>query len=502
MNLIPHHSPDTGNYFCTWRTQSTTLPSEALRRDSINLRDRMDEAFLFDNPGILSRFFDGIRGDLIVVLDDGWDVPYHTAAGKIRNAFGSVELNPDRFPSTHGSPAERLKQLTDRILALGYRGVGLWIACQLPYHPDDPLAYDPAEHRAYWRERASWCRYAGVTYWKVDWGRYCDCVEYRRMMTEAVRAAAPELRIEHAFTQAAYDEPYRDRIVKPSRIARYVGLMECSDYLRSYDVVPEFRYTTMFSRVAETLRLAGPSARAVINIEDAVQIGAALGCSLGIMRHASEETRVGGPQTLVTPVRDAERVLRWQRIAPPFAACLCETKISQETVTDTWEYPVTEEEQWPYLGGKKLTQSAPLAVSRGLPLPEVKGGADLPLVGVSRHPVNGAAAVGAFPRTLHGVHNRQIPANVTIRGLTADAPVGIFGEYESLTLEADVPYAGRRIYVQDCASDEAEDVTDAVRVEGSRLTLPGKLIHEAGLRTVRDPAHEMPGLVLVTEMPR
>lgn len=110
------------------------------------------------------------------------------------------------------------------------------------------------------------------------------------MMTETVKKYAPRLFIEHAYTQPAYDAPYTERLADAERSTRIGKTLAISDFLRAYDVVPEFRYTTMFSRTAEILenyRSVNDNCLGIINIEDPVQIGAALGCSLGIMRYKS-----------------------------------------------------------------------------------------------------------------------------------------------------------------------------------------------------------------------
>ena len=492
MNLIPQAIADTGNYWCTWRTQSTALESEAMRRDSRNLRNRIDEDFLFGQIGTLNRYFEGVRGDLIVVLDDGWDVPYDPPTRKGRGMFGSLELNQERFPFTYGTPVQRLRQMSDRVRALGYRGLGLWIACQQPFDDDHPGEVALEAERQYWSERARWCAEAGIVYWKVDWGRSCQSVAYRQMMTDVVRQYAQGLRIEHAFTQAAWDQPYAERLEDDERGARFRGLLRCSDFLRAYDVVPEFRYTTMFSRTAEILHHS-PGGKGRINIEDPVQIGAALGCSLGIMRHQIEEQRAV-KQTLVTPIRDAERALRWQRIAPPFGVEETSFSISRQMVTDRWSYPVSEAEQWPYLGGKTIEQQSPAAISRGMALPQVHTDGPLPLVGCSLHP-NGALAVGCFPRTIDGRLNHAYPAHVTLQGASACALAGVFGFFRSLTIVMDQPPAGR-LYAQDLAGDEAVDITSEVKTEGSMMTIPGAIIERVGLMNARNREYETPGLVL------
>ena len=495
MNLIPSNISLTGNYWCSWRTQSTALANEELRKKGYNLRNRIDEDFLFGEIGTLSKYFEPIRGDLIVVLDDGWDVPIDPPDRKGIGIFGSLEVNTDRFPFTHGEPKERLKQLSDRIKALGYRGLGLWVACQKPYDDLSPEDENIESEREYWAERAKWCDYADVLYWKVDWGRSCKSAEYREMMTEVVKKHAPRLLIEHAYTQPAYDAPYAERLADGERSTRIGKTLAISDFLRAYDVVPEFRYTTMFSRTAEILenyRSVNDGCLGIINIEDPVQIGAALGCSLGIMRHQIEEQRTV-KQTLVTPFEDAVRAVMWQRIAPPFGVHESDFCVSRNFVTDKWDYPVTKEQQWPYLGGRTIIQNSPASISRGMPLPKVETDGILPLVGCSKHP-SGALAVGSFPRTLNGKLNTHYPAHVTVEGANADSPIGVFGFYKSLTVIFDTPPQGR-LWAQDLASDIAIDVTDEVKLDGNRLTLKGELITRIGLTAARDPEHEIPGAV-------
>ena len=494
MNLIPNEIQYTGNYWCSWRTQSTALASEELRKKGYNLRNRIDEDFLFGDIGVLTKYFEPVRGDLIVVLDDGWDVPIDPPNRKNIGIFGSLEVNRDRFSFTHGTPAERLKQLADRIRKLGYGGVGLWIACQMPFE-DESTPIDLDAEREYWIERAKWCDYADISYWKVDWGRSCKSAEYREMMTDAVKKYAPRLAIEHAYTQPAYDPPYEERLGDAERRERMGKTLYVSDFFRAYDVVPEFRYTTMLGRVAEILEnFVGTrdDCLGIINIEDPVQIGAALGCSLGIMRHQLEERRAVKP-TLVTPFEDAVRALMWQRIAPPFGIGECDFKISKAIVTDRWAYPVTKEHQWPYLSGKTVIQSTPQAISRGIELPIVNADGEPPLVGCSRHP-NGATCVGSFPRTFGGKLNTHLPAHVTISGVTPQAPIGVFGFYKSLTVIFEQAPKGR-LMAQDLAHDSAFDVTDRVHLDGCSLMIPGELISEIGLTAARDRMHETPGAI-------
>ncbi len=85
---------------------------------------------------------------------------------------------------------------------------------------------------------------------------------------------------------------------------------------------------------------------------------------------------------------------------------------------------------------------------------------------------------------------------MSVEGLSADAPVGVFGFYHSLSLTFDEAVEGKRVYAQDLAEDEASDVTDSVVLSGNRLTLPGSLIEQIGLSAARDRNSETPGLTL------
>jgi len=147
--------------------------------------------------------FNGCRKDLIVVLDDGWDVTAKNfGTPEFSDEFGSVILNREKFPSfaVPGNPAESLKRLNDYVKSLGYRGIGLWIALQKP-RTIHGHGYDADAVRAHFTECAKWCCYANVLYWKIDWGFHCNDIVFRRAITEACRKNAPDLLIENAWVR-------------------------------------------------------------------------------------------------------------------------------------------------------------------------------------------------------------------------------------------------------------------------------------------------------------
>ena len=208
MNLIPHKkNSKILNYYCTFSRQgviSLTYPEWK----GTDARDAITYDLLFnEKDGILTSISPEARGDLMVVLDDGWDVPYDAPTSPDISAFGSVIPNAERFPSFPGTPAERLKGLNDKLIEKGWKGLGLWISPTLTgedFHKD--FSTHRELHEEYWKERALWCKYAGVHFWKVDWGAHGNAglegiVPYRKMMSDVAKKCFPELIIEHLHVQ-------------------------------------------------------------------------------------------------------------------------------------------------------------------------------------------------------------------------------------------------------------------------------------------------------------
>ena len=479
MNLIPAIPQVTGNYFCTWDSQCDHMYTWKDRPSWLSARDAMNEDFLFGENGLLNGF-EGLREDLIVVLDDGWDVPY---GAKDRRIFGSLEADPERFPSLAGlSPAERLSALSDRIRALGYRGLGLWVPTQSPSLVNgEEISRTPEQERLYWEERAKWCRDGGVLYLKADWGAHQGDADYCAMMTACMRKYAPELCIEHGFAgRPLFESETTGPAVSAATQAYLEKTLPVSDYLRTYDVCHELRYASTVDRAAICLNAAHAcNADAVLNIEDTALIGAALGCAVGVMRHALEEKRKYLPLP-PRPVCETAAALRWQRIAPPFAAGRGDLRISDERLRDVWRCPDRAPGLWPDVPEGDYFVTAPAAVARNMPLPEVAAEGEKPYVLCSVHPDTGALCVAVTPRTFPDGLDQTPLAEIRVRGASSEKPVGIFGSFTSLTVDFDEPVESRRVYAQNLLCDTAENVTALVRLSGSRLTVPGDLMRRIG----------------------
>ncbi len=494
MNIIPEKIYDTGNYLCTWRTQNTVLKNKKLDKLNLNqTRDSLCEEFLFGNPGILSLIDKEIRKDLIIVLDDGWDVDYglkpspKDGGNEDYRKFGSMLLNEKRFPSFDGSPKERLKKLSDKIKEMGFKGLGLWLAVQVSENEDDSPEI--------WEEKFSMLDYADIKYVKLDWGKHCHDVRYREMLTVIAKMKSPGLKVEHSCPRPSFnypdDEKYKEEIT---------SLLSISDYIRLYDVSAEFRHTTMIDRCAEVLNMSkhSPNPYTVPNIEDPVYIGSALGFSIGAMRMfpVENDMNYNYSSPLKTPMAPLKRALMWQRIAPPFNLDLSCFEISDKTNKDTYKYPIIEGNPWPYMSGKEVTQTAPRIISRNMNLPKIKSKDGVfPYVLSSIHPMTKAASIFFAPRTINQEIFYTPLCQAEIKADDINAPIGIFGKFDTLKIVFPKSIRNKKIYIQDLASYEAIDITNKVEIKGKSIIIKGELCEEI-TKVTRECIEELPGVVM------
>lgn len=478
INLIPARPARAPrNYWCSWTSQCR----HPARQPDQSGRDFLSEALLFEPGGWLQQIPLAWRADLLVVLDDGWDVPVGATPQRDRALFGSLVPDPARFPSLAGTPAQRLAALVRRIEALGFAGVGLWVAAQAAGETREQ-PFDDERQRAYWRERAAWCRQAGIRYWKVDWGVHWNELAFRRRLSGAAHAVYPELLIEHAVVMPALndwtlkaDGPMgsgcfaRQRAGADAALA--IALTDDSDTFRTYDAIRELRTAITLDRVAVILAgVAGRETACVLNAEDALPLCAGLGLAVGTMRRPGDG------------FDDVRRVLAWQRLAPPWPVGDA-VNISVERLTDTCTF--TAPRWWLKHPPCTIEQSAPTVVARGLPLPVVTGAEPPPYVVASRHP-NGAVALSVGPRNRSMSPGPGLPT-VALSGLSAEHPLGVFGALDGLELRhvAPVP-ATARLLAQDLLDNDAWDITDHVLRDGARVCLDDALLKRLRSRQASD----------------
>ena len=461
MNIIPKSSGKTPNYWCTWLSQNDIAaqgfvpdvePAELAflgDRGAQKARDVMHEQTLFDKPWALAEQFEDIRGELIFMLDDGWDVPYGVHPDKRMDGFGSLELNKARFPSCQGTPAQRLKTLSDRFKALGWKGLGVWVCAHRTGKDYRTPLEDDKEIENYYRQRILWSKEAGVAYWKVDWGAHDRNPAYREMITRLAAELYPELIVEHAvpiipINAAKVGEDTRF-VQDEFSAGKFQEVAPKSTVFRSYDYLNPLAVSTTLDRLAFLFEQGS----GLVNCEDVEYVGAALGCALGLMK--SELFYDKRDETIAA--------VRWLGVAPAFAGG---SFVKSESVKEdkfffengsSWFSPVI---------GKEITQGAPSVMARNMPLPVVRG-ENPPYVVASKNP-NGAVAVAAVKASSNS--GGEQPPEVMLQASGAKY-VGVFGDFEKLVLQTG---RAKRVFVQNLAYGNAKELFGCVFGEQVVLT--------------------------------
>ena len=497
----------TPNYWCTWATQARTLAAYRASGEIkfpgdqglVGARDNLGEQVLFRERGGWARtLYPESRSELNFLLDDGWDVGYGLTPADCAR-YGSMVLDETRFPSFRGTPAARLAALVRRVKDLGWRGLGLWVSPQAvgeswTRHLPRERAYDEL------RRKMEWCAEAGVAYLKVDWGARDGDIEYRRRMSELARELAPGMLVEHCRTLGVPMNGVRvekvdgrDAVASAGgrcegdpgfdeRVRRHAeALLAFSDVFRIYDMTEPLLVPQALERTQVLLRIAERvGGSAYVNVEDMPYLGAALGCSLGVMRAANWPDKAGR-DVLFRHRRTGEvvRAVAWQRLAPPFRSRKdLPTRRTDATLTDSWSF--TSDDTWYRpVHGRTVYQTAPAAVVRGLgSFPRVTdAGEGVPFVAAMLHP-NGAFAVAALPR-VDSAHGCRVPAaDVEIelpRTALAGAPVGVFGRFHALSLGG-FGARPKAVTARDLAGGEERDVSAACGFVDGRLVVDGRLL--------------------------
>ncbi|HTW60972.1 MAG TPA: hypothetical protein VMD55_04135 [Terracidiphilus sp.] len=484
-SLVPAQPSTAPNYWCTWAAQNYMYGHDLAALDprileggsGANLaHDAMRESILFGERGWAETFYPQIRRDLYFLLDDGWQ-----AGGS-----STFVLDAAKFPRFQGSPRDRLAALNRALVDAGWRGAALWCRNTPAGNSGLPLL-----------ERS---QSASIGYWKIDGGDgQFDLMRLR----DETRAA---LTLEHVHGEIPVNGDWtRDGRFEPqSWDSRRVEILRHSDVYRTYDVTSILSLPTTLDRVAQLLHAAQNHAgvRGLLNVEDEVYLAAVLGCTMGVMRHPLAGLRPGsdvdlffnGPRQVKRRMDEVVRAVRWQRIAPPFAAGLGSFAMSREILTDSWVLEAGETWQSDLIG-RTIRQGAPACLARNIAMPQVSAPGEEPFVYAAAFP-SGAAAIGAQQRTQPGNAWFMPACEVTLDVAALPGPFGIFGEFSRLTLVFDRPLQGRRILAQDLAGDEPLDISSQVRVEGARLHLPGEILRSVGLHSRAAGDLSSPALVL------
>ncbi len=459
INIVPDESLWNGNYLCTWSIQGDIARELGIEGTACSeQRDALTAQTLFGEKNYFHVLSEEYRKDVILLLDDGWDVPFGTPHNETHSGmFGSLIPDQERFKGYGETPVERLMTISQKAKALGYKGIGLWVS---PQQANINGPDTPETARGYWEERAKWSNETGVLYWKVDWG-FQDNAPYRRMMTEVVREYAPNLYIEHASPRAPFTALSGGQEAIDTFYQEAQKRAPLSDVYRVYDVYKPFYDVCVLERL-DLIFKANPkqeyNVKGLINVESAPIIAAAFGCTYGIM-HKDENT---------------EACLRWQRIAPAFSMYKGKYVCSDEILTDNFFFE-NDVCSWIECKGMEIAEKAPAIMARNCKLPIVKAKGEIkPFVIASKNADNGVYSIATLRRTVDPNKNIAALADIIFELDDWDHLIGVFGIMNSLelTCERFLP-ENITVMVQDIMSNKAIDVTDRVSITNNSIVFNG-----------------------------
>jgi hypothetical protein len=485
VTLIPEKPSGAPHYWCTWAVQNYMYGQERPKFDPAILegdsganlaRTAMTEENIFASRGWAKSFYPKIRGDLYFLLDDGWET----------GGTATFDLDNAKFPSFGGTSSERLRRLNTAIQSDGWRGAALW--CRNTPEGDGMHRLEDLSDSA------------EIRYWKIDLG------DPSFGLIRLRNQAHIPLTLEHVHGELPVNGDWRKdgRFGAQSWDSKRMTILRNTDIYRTYDVTSILSLPTTLDRLAAMLKGAEghPEIKGLLNVEDEVYVAAAMGCTMGIMRHPLTGKRPGedadlffnGPRQPKRRLDETVRALRWQRIAAPFSPGQGAVSIDEEILIDSWYFQRMQTWQTDLVGAT-VHQGAPARITRNLPLPEVKAKAEKPFVFATRFP-NGAVAVAAQERTRVGEAWYMPGCDVTLSISDAPGPFGVFGHFDKLTMVFDKPLQEKRIMAQDLAGDVAIDISNSVQVHGNRLHLPGEVIRAVGLQSATPGDLSAPGLVM------
>ena len=152
--------------------------------------------------------------------------------------------------------------MVERVKAAGWKGLGIWLPMQA--YGEELYEKSVREAESYWREMLLRSKYAGVSYWKVDWGRCAYNTVDRGELSKITKEVYPELIIEHGICCDSINDKKGDsgRYVNDESYKRAMAYIKYPDVLRTYDV-SQLAVSTTMDRVACIL----PESEVLINCE-------------------------------------------------------------------------------------------------------------------------------------------------------------------------------------------------------------------------------------------
>lgn len=515
QSLVPNSVASAPNYWCTWywqnylilKGQEVTNPDAATIYTNQAAREEMNEENIFGEQGMAVVMLPKTRSDYYFVIDHGWQDK------RIKdNTFFTLIMDTLDFPRyAHLEPKERIKQMNIDIRALGWKGLGLWVRG------------NPSEEEM--RKFVEWSKYAGVEYWKIDGG---DTEHY--FASKIKREIYPELTLEHitgtgpvnpkwntpglSLYPSVYDleEAVAQKLEASlnsytEKAEKSLEVIKNTDVFRTYDAAPLLVSTTTMQRIHDILvQTAGNTDyKAFLNIQDDCNIAAALGLLVAAKRHPMKTPRmykgkdfhlqISGERHVDKRLNEMDRFVLWQRIAPPMPAGYGNYYFSTQNLVDSIVF--LENDTWfKATHGKMVRQSAPAIMTRNIALPKVEYSGLAPYVMASKFP-NGAIAIATEGRVTPSQSWIHPKADITLKEAELNKPIGIFGYYESLTIEFLQTLPVKiKIYGQDLLSNKAIDITGKVSINKNEIIIPGTLIENMGTMSGDLGDISVPGMVI------
>jgi hypothetical protein len=515
MNMVPREVSSSPNYWCTWYWQNYLIlkGQDVLKADAKTIysnqaaREEMNEETIFGNDGMANVILTKTRGDYYFVIDHGWQ-----DKSIKENTFFTLIMDTLDFPRYADlKPKERIKQMNSDIKALGWKGLGLWVRG------------NPSQEEM--KKFVEWSQYAEIEYWKIDGGdtQFYYASQYKNELY-------PQLKLEHITgagpinpkwdipglklypsiyngQEAASQKLEATLNAASEKVERSLDVIKNTDVFRTYDAAPLLVSTTTLQRVSDILvQTAGKSEyKAFLNVQDDCNIAAALGLVVAAKRHPMKTPRnykgrdlhfqIAGDRHVDQRLNEMDRFVLWQRLAPPMSSGYGTYDQSAHNLIDSIVFQ--ESDTWYKASyGKMVRQSAPAIVARNIALPKVEKEGLAPYVMASKFP-NGAVAIATEGRVQPDKSWILPRANITLREAELNEPIGVFGHYESLTLEFDqnIP-EDARIYAQDMLAKEAIEITGDILTNDNRITISGALIDKIGTMENDENDISAPGLVI------
>lgn len=431
------------DYFCTWLEQgrrwarSHNPYQNPIDAWASGASDMIGSRQLFGPGGMAEAMPERLRRNLIFLIDSGWDVPVGTTNAQ-GLAFGTLIPDDNRFPETAGMPVEKkLSRLVSELKKRGWKGVGIWV----PAHESGKLLSGDAQ-KEYWKEKIEISRAAGITYWKVDWGRHMYDVGFRRLLTDLGHRLHPELWIEHALVPPGHlNDGKGSGFFRDERcLASAAEELRFSDLFRTYDCTWSVNLSVTMARAAEMMKLVQGEqciGEAILNLESAPILAIGLGGTFGTMAAAADSVLPAELASLDDAMDNArigydevECALNFRNSVCPFAVGLQEVEnhIPTEWLTDRYELPAVYGSD----AGRVIIK-VPGAITRGLPLPDVTDtGSGVPMIAATRYQ-SGNYAISILPRAIDGVL-RTPRAKINFELPERPDKIGIFGKFSELKL--------------------------------------------------------------------